>query len=1753
MPTIDVQSFSEQQKQKDLMKESNKALEATKEVKPEQEEPKQVQEPVVKEEVVKEEPVKELPSMDNKEEAKQDIVVDVEDAMNTTPMEDFTKDDDSGMSLLERMYGVKEDRFLVEDMSAVKRWDAKHRSWLGKTVDVAKNFTAGVSESLLQTSKIPYQLAVWYGTAGAKSGVKLGETMVNWANDTLNNIDYFIKETSPFDDVERGSLSYNIGGVIGDVVTSLGVSAGAKAATKRSVASYKTTQLLAETKLNNLEKSGLGHLVANVRRQAQLKGINYKTLTVDELAEKVVEYYDKPFIEQSIKAQKSIKRLTKAVADSPMHFVMTKDVGSMMESRLAQYRDERGEIDMVQWLKDANQNLAGTLTYGALAWLTEAKFGLGWIMKNAKTPTAEITLEALQALRGGKDFVSRMATKNTLWTYYALSTAKESATEALQEIEQIGTEWLYKLKERNPEDGSLEYREKKWKTELTRILQSAVIGGVMGGTVSYGHVAMQKKAFVDNAVPMIMEANSNLSEVDATKMAKQIFTSYYTGVAPDFAKEQEVKMSFASGNGVEFQKFVDFIESTYKANNIEASGEEIVAQANRYSDNLYNLCNALGIPMNDWAKHITAKTFVTKENVIGLQFLYDGKPLTEYGSETYQHKEARNIDRENITEEEYGKWEEREVSDFSKEAQAKLQELGIKDKTVWTKKGAEPSVDNIAPSKLANQLTSFKLGEKIDIENVEEIKLPKDANGAYVSSLSAILINPSKANYTTLSHEFGHFFFETMYSAFRNNLLSSKMKGDFTGLLTSMNINPETTPHLTTRQSEALADVFSAYSTGSALKGKVSQVFKANKFEKIADGIGEAYKEAAYKAWKLANRPDVVISPATVDFMKNILGTDMGEVKAQISDKVEIPEGMTKEDYAKDVVSERNPEVVYNNNGEDVSYAHPIAMEAPNGLKSRVYTRTLETLNMEGNPELNLTYQKVTNAEQAAKAAEMVEKNPDKVKEMIITDTVPNDMLRSAMMLAYQNYMVEKGNYSEANKMERWRSLEQTRNGQEIQFERMAQFGRNNITNPALWHKVALTNMMTACVERIGRGKFKSTADLAKWRDGYVKTLAKQVYDGNLSIEEAVSKINKDCDSNILYQKDIKDQAWHKTYVKVYDKISDIVDRALNIKLSEEQVADLNSKVAKLTEKAETFDGKIITEEQAKAIKDLQDTIKALNPSSNLKIMASTISRINLLSNPSTLLTNIISNGASFIPEMIARRIMNFRMNGYVSSSLKKAKYDYAMKVFNAGDLTVATMRPDDITKEIKYKGETTVSSQGEGKVRAFSRFAEKLIFKWGLGYPDAITKSLAFNDAADIYIGKYVDSQLKNGTLAEKKALAEQLFNDVWNINPESDIAKSIREKAILDAEIATYTNKGTLNDLLTKTRTAINKASGDLRLGDILAPFVATPANVIQMGMEYSAGIGYSLYHAKDIAADIRKGEMSEVSRNAITYAVRNGIGVLLTLAIGSLFDDDEYIPPYEACSMAERELVKAEGGVFNSLRIGGRYVSLDYLGVLGVPLAGIMGAKRKGIPGYGISVASQIAQLPVLSQTSEVLKQSEDFMQNPEKGFGELFEKVAESAVARLYPSFLNTVVSIADPYVRETKGLSFIEKLEGRIYPWSLEKKQSFVTGGDIGKGFEDAVYKLLFGGRVKAGLSSNTIEALNTLNLAGELPYIGDFTNRGRFKDYTDAQKQKARETFAREFKKEADKLVRSSAYIRASAKEQKEMISKLRSKIVKGL
>lgn len=1729
---IDVQSFDKERKEKDIAKQANKAMEASENVKP-----VDVKEP----EPVSNQPKEFTPEQESIELPKQEeaLEIDVEDAEQMTPMNDFTDDDESGMSLMERMYGIKETRLLQADQRMVKEWDDAHRSWLGKT---AWNLFSGAAESIVQTSKLPYQLSVMYGTAGAKLDIPLGKTMINWSNDTLNNIDYFLKEINP--DADRDSLSYGFGGVFGDIAQGLGVSRAVKAVSKGAA-----TEL--SKQVASAEKTAGAMRIWHKGKFTPVSEIYAESLKTGVKPNNFVEKFALGFAKEAVDLRNKSTKLMTAIADVPMHFVMSKDVAGMMEYRLGQYRDERGQVDIDKWLDDTTRNFSGVAAYGALAWMTEARFGLGWILKNLKAPSTELTIQALKGVARSDTWLSKMATKHTLSTYIALSTVKEGATEALQEIEQIAAEWAFRLKEKNPEDGTLAYREKNFKEEATRVLVSAVMGGVMGGIASTGHVIMQKRDFVNKVAPVIQEAFPNMSHNDAVKKAKEVFVNYYKDIAPKFAKEEEVKSAFEFNNGVEYQKFVDFIDKAVHlpqwAADPDLRAKNVAAMADHYSSLVYNLCNSLGIPMYDWEKHLTLKQFITNEGAIGVQFLYDGKPLTEYTQPKEVHKEMRETENGKVEEDIKGEWEQRDVSSFSKDTQSRLKEQGYTESKAWVRKGADTVLPkDVMPVNLQNRYTQQMTRQNIDIHTPESIHLKPTANGAYDATLSAILINPSKANETTLSHEFGHFFFETMYTAYRNKLLSDKMENDFTGLLASLKINPVSQPHLGTRASELLADVFSAYSSGSALKGKVSEALKSKGLDKPVDGIIEAYKQDAYRAWKMANRPDIVLSPATVDFMRNILGKDIGEIQAQVSDKVDVPEGMTKEDYAKQVVSERAPDVVYNTRGDDVSYTQPMAMEAPTSRKSKVYTKTLEALNLTSDPDLSLEYTPIRNAEEAAKATRLMEQDPAKVKEMIITGKT-DGVLNTALMMAYENYMWDKGNHTEAVKMMAMRSDEQTRRGQEIQFERMSRFGKNDITQSDFWIRALRVAKLEAAIEKMPNFKNKSQADFAQWKRNLTEALSKQVADKSITLRDALDKINRETGSNLLYQEDVLD-----TYVKAYDWVYDKLDNALNIRLSEKEVSKLNDLANKLKDKAGTFDGKVITDEQAQAIADLQRVIKEANPSSTLKVAMSTISRLNLLSNVGTLMTNVVSNSASIIPEMITRRLTTGKMSGYVSDDLSKSKYAYATRIFNISGLCVPTMRPEDFRREITFKGERTISSEGEGALRAAARFGEKLIFKWGLGYPDVVTKTLAFNDSANLQISKYVDTQIPNAPMSQKTAMANKMFEDVWSINPSSDIAVDIRNKAILDAEIATYTNKGKLSTMLSDIRVKINKGTGDLMLGDIIAPFVATPANVVSMGLQYSAGSLYGLYNIKTILADIRNQNLSDVSRNAITCAVRNGIGALLAVALAAMIDDEEYIPPYEACSQAERELIKAKNGVFNSFKFGDTYISLDFLGVLGTPLAGILMAKRQGGIGYLGGIGYQLTQLPLIDSAAEAKNMFDTATKDPERAAQDFLEGTVNNIIARTVPAFVSTVVNVSDPYVRDTKGLSFIDKLTGRFAPWTLPKSQSYTTGGEVLKGV-DQLYKVLFGSRVKIERDSPLIQALNTLDLSGDLPYIGDFTNRGRFKDYTAEQKLDAKEKFAREFKKEAEILVRSSSYMRATSKEQAEMIKKLRSKIVKGL
>ena len=65
-------------------------------------------------------------------------------------------------------------------------------------------------------------------------------------------------------------------------------------------------------------------------------------------------------------------------------------------------------------------------------------------------------------------------------------------------------------------------------------------------------------------------------------------------------------------------------------------------------------------------------------------------------------------------------------------------------------------------------------------------------------------------------------------------------------------------------------------------------------------------------------------------------------------------------------------------------------------------------------------------------------------------------------------------------------------------------------------------------------------------------------------------------------------------------------------------------------------------------------------------------------------------------------------------------------------------------------------------------------------------------------------------------------------------------------------------MSDLALGIRNSINKATKQLRLGDVLSPFVKTPANVIGLGIDYTMG-AYTLKDINTVINDFQNGKIT------------------------------------------------------------------------------------------------------------------------------------------------------------------------------------------------------------------------------------------------------------------------------------------------------
>lgn len=572
---------------------------------------------------------------------------------------------------------------------------------------------------------------------------------------------------------------------------------------------------------------------------------------------------------------------------------------------------------------------------------------------------------------------------------------------------------------------------------------------------------------------------------------------------------------------------------------------------------------------------------------------------------------------------------------------------------------------------------------------------------------------------------------------------------------------------------------------------------------------------------------------------------------------------------------------------------------------------------------------------------------------------------------------------------------------------------------------------------------------------------------------------------------------------------SDLVAIWLGATITAQEASTIADKATKLQELAkDTSKFGTPTIEYFEARKDMENYLESINPSSRLKVLTSIIGRASMLASFKSPLLNIQSNTIQAFLTGAERRINSRSFSG--SNNSYAGEYiKFVNQVYKKSGYDISRMRT--ISGEQTVRGENIITSEGSGTIRRAGRFYEDVVFKNLMGAPDVAFSSVHFADSANLTSSKLAESMGLKGKAKKDKALA--IFKDATSIDPKTPEGRKVREQAIADAEYATYTNESHLSNIALGIRKLLNIATGDVRLGDQMMPFVKTPANVIQAGIDFSGVMlpFNTVYRGGKTLNAIAKGEsVSEATlQNFNGYAkqlTRAGLGTLLAFVVSSLFEPEDFIGEYPV-SQKERELLELRNATTNSVRIGNKWVSLDYFGAIGTPLVAMLYAKKYGTDttskmySYYVGAGRQVAKVPGLELGKDVFETlSRTKFEGIDAVTGELKKGVVDFVRSRSIPALVYDIAKATDQYERQTDPKKPITSIKGSLpsVREELPAKRT-VLGSPIKT--ESPLSVLLFGSRVKTVKSSPLIDEINRLSETGNLPSITDYAKTsGRMKE-----------------------------------------------------
>ena len=180
----------------------------------------------------------------------------------------------------------------------------------------------------------------------------------------------------------------------------------------------------------------------------------------------------------------------------------------------------------------------------------------------------------------------------------------------------------------------------------------------------------------------------------------------------------------------------------------------------------------------------------------------------------------------------------------------------------------------------------------------------------------------------------------------------------------------------------------------------------------------------------------------------------------------------------------------------------------------------------------------------------------------------------------------------------------------------------------------------------------------------------------------------------------------------------------------------------------------------------------------------------------------------------------------------------------------------------------------------------------------------------------------------------ATDVFNQWKKLSNNTPDGIKARKEAVMTAHTAVFTQNGAMAEALNRVRNVLNRAvplGTQYGLGNMIAPFVKTPANIVEMGARALASPFSSTWQY------MKTGELDVAHRIDL-----GNLGVALLILAATVLAKGEYEPPYQP------GLKYDPTRPYDSIRIAGVWIKLDTLGPLATPLRLLLSA----VPGISTS---------------------------------------------------------------------------------------------------------------------------------------------------------------------------------------------------------